>query len=105
MSAISIELSEQLREFSNDNKIITQDGIYVPIYFWHFGNHLYKLSGGVENRLVNAIVAKWEQEGIKDMEDFESKLGMTPEAVITMVRELVDTDLQAFFGLNDEDRE
>ncbi|KAF8454728.1 hypothetical protein BGX38DRAFT_1140826 [Terfezia claveryi] len=100
MAPIIINLREQLREFLNDNEIIIQEDMYLPIFVWHFGDHIYNLSASGENHAVDTIVAKWEQEGIKDMGEFESKLGMTPEAVVTMVRELVDTEIQAFLGLN-----
>ncbi|KAF8439502.1 hypothetical protein BGX38DRAFT_1332334 [Terfezia claveryi] len=98
MSALSIKLSRQLRNFTNGNKIITNDKDKEG-YTWHFGSLKYNLSQGVENRVVNAIVTKWEQEGIKDIGNFQSRLGMRPEAVVTMVQGLVNTDLQGFFGV------
>ncbi|KAF8458595.1 hypothetical protein BGX38DRAFT_1256454, partial [Terfezia claveryi] len=86
MSALSIKLSRQLRNFTNGNKIITNDK--DKEYTWHFGSLKYNLSQGVENRVVNAIVTKWEQEGIEDIGNFQSRLGMRHEAVVTMVQGL-----------------
>ncbi|KAF8457730.1 hypothetical protein BGX38DRAFT_1326660 [Terfezia claveryi] len=99
MSALNIKLSRQLRNFSNGNKIITKDYKDKEEYTWHFGSLKYNLSQGVENRVVNAIVTKWEQEGIEDIGNFQSRLGMRHEAVVTMVQGLVNTDFQGFFGV------
>ncbi|KAF8455466.1 hypothetical protein BGX38DRAFT_1267061 [Terfezia claveryi] len=97
MSTLSIKLSRQLQNFLNDNKIITKDDKDKEEYIWHFGLKYY-VSQGMENRVVNAIVTKWEQDSIEDIRDFQIRLEMGPEEVVTMVRDLVDTNLLMLFG-------